>query len=76
MISCHRATLLHTEAREGALGGVLRGLYAFHMRVCPKCKAYAKGLDQTNAALRQLPEERAPDELKRALGERLRARVR
>jgi len=74
MIHCRYATTLHTEAREGSLRGVRRWLYAFHMRVCPQCQAYAEGLAQTDAALKHLPAERAPDELKRALAGRLRAR--
>jgi len=74
MMQCRKATTLHTEAREGSLKGVRRWLYAFHMRICPHCKAYAKGLAQTDAALKRLPGEAAPDELKRALAERLRAR--
>ncbi|MGZ3423924.1 MAG: zf-HC2 domain-containing protein [Polyangiales bacterium] len=74
MIHCRYATSLHTEAREGTLSGVRRRLYDLHMRVCPHCKAYAKGLEQTDAALKQLPEQKAPEELKRALAERLRTR--
>ena len=74
MIHCRYATTLHTEAREGALEGARSWLYALHMRVCPHCKAYAKGLAQTDAALKQLDAESAPPELKRALAERLRAR--
>jgi hypothetical protein len=74
MINCRYATTLHTEAREGTLGGVRRRLYELHMRVCPQCKAWAAGLAQTDAALKSLPEERAPEDLKRALMERLRAR--
>ena len=76
MIHCRYATTLHTEAREGVLKGARRWLYAFHMSVCPQCRAYAKGLEQTDEALKHLPTETAPDELKRALGDRLRARAR
>lgn len=74
MIACRYATKLHTEAREGALTGVRRQLYDLHMRICPACKAYAKSLAQTDAALHQLPAEPAPEDLKRTLAERLRAR--
>jgi hypothetical protein len=50
--------------------------YRFHMTVCAQCMAYAKGLDQTNEALDHVPPEPAPDDLKKKLAERLRARRR
>jgi hypothetical protein len=74
VIHCRFATRLHTEAREGTLSGLLLRVYRLHMRMCPPCQAWAKGLDQTDAALKSVPTEPAPDELKRALAARLRAR--
>lgn len=74
MIDCRSVTSLHTEAREGTLSGVRLLLYRFHMRMCPPCQAWAKGLEQTDAALKSVPSEPAPEDLKRALAERLRAR--
>jgi hypothetical protein len=74
MIHCRYATSLHTEAREGTLSGVRLRLYRFHMRMCPHCQAWAKGLEQTDAALKSVGEEGAPESLKRALAERLRNR--
>jgi hypothetical protein len=71
MINCRSATSLHTEASEGSLKGLRRILYGFHMRVCAQCRAYKQGLAQNDAALKGLPAERAPEELKRALAERL-----
>ena len=74
MIVCRYATTLHTDAREGALPLASRALYALHMRMCDRCRAYAKGLEQTGRALHELPDEPAPDALKSALAERLRER--
>lgn len=74
MIVCRYATTLHTEAREGTLTGARRALYQLHMRVCPACQAWAKGLEQTDAALHEVGAEPAPEELKATLAERLRAR--
>lgn len=74
MIVCRYATTLHTEAREGALHGVRRALYDFHVRICPACKAYRQGLAQTDEALHALPPEPAPEDLKGSLAERLRAK--
>lgn len=74
MISCRTCTNLHTESREGVLRGWQRLMYRFHMRMCPHCQAYAKGLEQTDAALDNVPTEPAPDDLKQRLAERMRAR--
>lgn len=76
MIVCRYATTLHTEAREGALHGVRRALYDFHMSICPTCKAYRKGLEQTDEALHAVPPEPAPEDLKNSLAERLRSKKR
>jgi hypothetical protein len=74
MIPCRYATTLHTDAREGALPTGRRVLYAVHMRLCAACRAYAKGLEQTEQALHDLEREPAPDALKASLVARLRQR--
>jgi anti-sigma factor RsiW len=76
MITCKTATALHTAAEQGGLSGFDRLRYRLHMAVCPPCRAYARGLEQTVEALGELPAEAAPDEVKQALVERLRARRR
>jgi hypothetical protein len=74
VIHCRYATSLHTEAREGTLSGLKLRLFRFHVRMCPHCQAWAKGLEQVDQALDSVPPEPAPEGLKRALAERLRAR--
>jgi hypothetical protein len=74
MITCKKVTGWHTDAREGALGPWARFRYRTHMLICPQCKAYAAGFDETVTRLHEMPKEAAPDEMKRRLVERLKAR--
>ena len=74
MLSCKETTELSTEAREGALEGLDRWRYRFHMTVCPACKAYARGLDIMLRVLRESPPSVAPDDVRSAALGALRAR--
>jgi hypothetical protein len=76
MITCKTVTGMHTDAREGALGPWQRFRYGFHMKICAPCKAYAKSLDQTLEALRAMPPEPAPDDVKARAVAKLRERGR
>ena len=73
MLSCKVLTELSTEAREDALCGIDRWRYRFHLRVCPGCASYVRGLDAVREVLREVPPSAAPEDVRNAALEALRA---
>ena len=74
MISCRSVTKMHTDAKEHALSWLQALRYRLHMKVCPSCQAYRASFDRTLSALREVPKEAAPDDVKRAALAALRAK--
>ncbi len=65
---CKQVTETMTDESEGALSGLRRFLFRFHMRTCPYCRAHHKQYDATIATLNALPTEPpAPESRDRAL---------
>ena len=62
MFTCRDATLLHTEAREGALEGWTAARYRLHMTICFQCKRCRRQLDEAVELARDIPApEPTPD---------------
>jgi hypothetical protein len=57
VLCCRDATALLTERSEGALSGAQAATFAFHLTVCPGCKAYRKQLETTVGVLQAMPRE-------------------
>ena len=51
-----------TDASEGALRGLKRLSYRFHLLICPYCRCHTRQMATTVAALRALPRPTAPEE--------------
>lgn len=60
MMTCRKATELHTEAAEGKLSPATKLRYDCHMLVCGVCKCYREQLETTTEALRKIPREEPP----------------
>jgi anti-sigma factor ChrR (cupin superfamily) len=57
VLCCRDATARLTERSEGALAGAEGATFAFHLTICPGCKAYRAQLDTTVGVLRAMPRE-------------------
>lgn len=74
MLSCRELIELSTEAREGQLHGLAHWRYRFHLTICPGCKSYVRGLEGVDHVLHDFPPSVAPDEVRKAALDALRAR--
>ncbi len=74
MITCKHFVSLITEEREGALSPEEHASFHEHGSICPPCRHYVEGFDQTVALLREEPAEPAPEAVRAGLLARLRAR--
>jgi anti-sigma factor ChrR (cupin superfamily) len=62
VLCCRDATARLTEGAEGALSGAEGATFAFHLTICPSCKAYREQLETTVGVLQAMPRETAKAE--------------
>jgi anti-sigma factor RsiW len=61
MFACRDVHALMTEEHEGALSGLVRARYRFHLAICPHCKAYRRQMDATIDLVKEIPAEPVPE---------------
>lgn len=52
---CREVTELLTEAMEGCIPADKKAAFAFHIAICPYCKAHRHQVEKTIATVSQLP---------------------
>jgi hypothetical protein len=75
MFLCKDATLRMTEAREGALSGLVSLSYRVHLLICPHCRACRRQLDDTIALAAETRREPSAPALEASVIAALRARA-
>lgn len=57
VLCCRDAMARLTDRFEGALSGAEGATFAFHLTICPGCKAYRAQLEAAVGVLRAMPRE-------------------
>ncbi len=70
MFNCLQITQLVTDYTEGRLSFRQRLRFQLHIGMCRNCRRYLRQMRATANALRSLPLESMPDDVKRELLER------
>jgi anti-sigma factor RsiW len=72
LVTCRQLTEMVTDKKEGKLSSEQQAGYALHLSWCDRCRRYIQQMDLTMEAVKRLPDEPVPEEVRSALLARFR----